>query len=250
MLVTLLFQQIGNFTSKSPLLALFDDNGRRGALFLGENSWRWRMSSFVEKKSFQPFDEFINKTIQYLSSAKKADFLEIESEKYFYANDKVKITAYYYDANYKFNANVKLWINIVNKATKKQIKYPFALQNNHYELNISSLDSGNYSFSVFNESKKSIKYGNFSVLPYNAEQQFVGANNIDLLQLAKNTNGKPFYIDQFHKLKTELLQNKNYVAIQKSKDKIPPLIDWYWLLAIITLSLSIEWFIRKYKGLL
>ena len=247
---TLLFQQIGNFSSDKPLLAIFEEHNTRGAVFLGENSWRWRMSSFIEKKSFQPYDEFINKIVQYLSSTKRADFLEIENKNYFFANDEVKVTAYFYDANYKFNKSAKLWINIINNSTKKQIKYPFALQTNSYEVNVSNLKSGNYSFTVFDENKKNIKRGKFSILPYDIEQQYVGSNKNKLNKLANNTNGKTFYLNEFNKLKETLIQNKNYIAIQKSKEKITPLIDWKWLLAIIALALSLEWFIRKYKGLL
>lgn len=247
---TLLFQQIGGFSSKSPLLATFEENNRRGAVFLGENSWRWRMSNYVEEKSFQSFDEFINKTIQYLASTKRNDLLEIKNESYYYANDNVKVTAYFYDANYTFNDNAKLWINITSKQTRKQIKYPFALQSNSYQVNIYDLKSGNYSFTVSDENQKFKKSGKFTILDYDIEQQFSGANKKELNQLAYNSNGKSFYLNQFNELKENLLQNKNYVAIQKSKEKITPLIDWKWLLAIIALSLSIEWFVRKYKGLL
>ncbi len=247
---TLLFQQIGGFSSENPLFATFEENNRRGAVFLGENSWRWRMSSFVEEKSFQPFDEFLNKTIQYLASTKRNDLLEIQNKPYYYANDNVKVTAYFYDANYVFNNNAKLWINITNKQTRKQIKYPFALQSNSYQVNISDLKSGNYSFTVSDENQEFKKKGKFTVLDYDIEQQFFGANKKELNQLAYNSNGKSFYLNQFNKLKENLLQNTDYVAIQKSKEKTTALIDWRWLLAIIALSLCIEWFVRKYKGLL
>ncbi|MCF6350882.1 MAG: VWA domain-containing protein [Flavobacteriaceae bacterium] len=246
----LLFQQISSFVSDNPLMAVFEQDKIRGAVFLGENSWRWRMSSFVEKKSFQPFDAFINKTIQYLASTKKTAFLEVENKKLFYANDKVKIIAYHYDANYKFNTNSKLWITITNKTTKKQLKYPFALKSNFYQVSISNLKSGDYSFSVFDENKKHHKQGSFIILPYDIEQQYIGANKKQLNQLAINTKGKAYYLNEYKNLKEILIKNKKYKPIQKSEEKVTPLIDWEWLLAIIALSLSLEWFIRKYKGLL
>lgn len=247
---SLLLQQIGSFTSENPLFATFEQNNIRGAVLLGEHSWRWRMTSYNNEKSFQPFDEFINKTVQYLSSTKRTDFLEIQHKNHFYTNDNVKVTAYLYDANYQFNDKAKLWINITNKDTKKQLKYPFALNNNAFEVNISDLDSGNYRFSVFDESKKNLKFGDFTILTYNIEQQYVGAKKEQLIKLANNNNGKTFYTNEYESLKKELIENKKFVSIQKSKEKITPLIDWKWLLAIIALSLSAEWFIRKYKGFL
>ena len=68
---SILFQQIGNVESEEPLLVTFENDKTRGAVLFGENSWRWRMSSKVEENSFKPFDEFMNKLIQYLSSDKK-----------------------------------------------------------------------------------------------------------------------------------------------------------------------------------
>jgi hypothetical protein len=192
-----------------------------------------------------------NKLIQFLSSSKSANFLEVANKSKFYANEAVQISAQYYDANYVFDPNAKLWITIYNSKTKKQIKYPFALNNNElYEVNATNLTEGNYYYTVSDENQKNTKKGNFTILPYNIEQQFIGANKKSLNELAINSNGKLFYINQFKEIKKTLLQNKKYVSIQKSSTKITPLIDWKWLLGVIVFSLSIEWFIRKYNGLL
>ncbi len=247
---TLLYQQIGNYKSKEPLVATLEYNNRRVAVFLGENSWRWRMSSKIEKKTFQSYDAFLNKLIQYLASNKHAKMLEVENKNYYYANEQIKITAQYYNANYEFDSKAKLWIIVTNKATKQQIKYPFALQNNTFGVNIANLKSGDYSFSVSDESKKKTIKGSFTVLDYAIEQQFVAANKKGLLALANQNKGLVFYPNQTKKLIKTLLQNKAYVTIQKTKEKITPLIDWKWLLGVIALLLSIEWFVRKYKGYL
>lgn len=247
---TILYQQIGSYASKEPLLATLEQNNRRVAVFLGENSWRWRMSSRVEKKTFQPYDTFLNKLVQYLASNKRSKLLEVENKTYYYANEQIKIKAQYYNANYEFDSKAKLWITVTNKITKKQIKYPFALQNNSFEVNMTNLQSGNYHFLVSDELKKKTVKGSFTILNYDTEQQFIGANKNALTNLAINTNGKSYYPNEYKELIDELIQDEKFVNIQKSKEKITPLIDWKWLLSIIVLALSIEWFIRKYKGYL
>jgi len=247
---TILYQQIGNYASKEPLLVTLEQNNRRVAVFLGENSWRWRMSSKVEKKTFQSYDTFLNKLVQYLASNKRSKLLEVESNAYYYANEQIKIKAQYYNANYEFDSKARLWITVTNKETKKQIKYPFALQNNSFEVNMTNLQSGNYYYSVSDALKKKTVKGSFTVLNYDTEQQFVGANKKVLTNLAINTNGKAYYPNQYKALIDELIQDEKYVNIQKIKEKITPLIDWKWLLGIIALALSTEWFIRKYKGYL
>lgn len=243
---TLLFQKIGDFETQKPLLVTFEDNEIRNAALFGENSWRWRMNKFVENKSFNDYDEFINKTLQYLSSTKRADLLEFQVKPYYYSNDKVKITANYYDANFQFNDKVKLWIEINNKGKKS--KFPFALKDNFFEVNLSNLESGNYTFKIYDENKQHTKKGFFTILPYNIEQQNIGANKKDLQLLADQNNGIVSYPESIDELKNKLLNNKNYKSIQKSELKTTPLIDWRWLLGLIVLSLALEWFVRKYKG--
>jgi len=245
---SILFQEINNVSSNTPLLATFEDNSRRVAVLFGEGVWRWRMTSKIEDNSFEPFDEFINKLIQYLASTKKENFLEVANKSIFYENETVKINAQLYDANYVFNEKAQLWLNLTNKKSKKQLKYPFALKNNIYEVNISDLEQGAYSFKVFDVDKKNNYFGGFTILDYNIEQQFVNANKKDLNKLAFNTDGFVSYPDKINQLIDSLIINEKYKAIQKTKVINTSLINWKWILGIITLLLSIEWFIRKYKG--
>ncbi len=245
---SILFQQIGNVSSAEPLFITFEQNNRRGAVLLGENSWRWRMTSKIETNSFEAFDTFFNKTIQYLASNKKASYLDVSSKPYYYQNEPIKINAKFYDANYVFDPNAKLWITVTNKQTKKQHKYPFALLNNNYEVNFSKLEKGNYSFVVSNKNDNSTAYGHFTILDYNLEQQFDSANKKSLEQLATLSNTKIHFNNNIQNLFNKLIEDEKYVSIQKSKEITTPLIDWEWLLGLIVLLLSVEWFIRKYKG--
>lgn len=245
---SILFQQVNGVNTNNPLLATFEHDNKRVALLLGEKSWRWRMSSKIESNSFQSFDDFFGKIIQYLASNKKADHLEVLYKDNYYQNETIVINAKYYDANFIFNPNMKLWITIKNKQTKKEVKYPFASFNNNYKVTISNLESGQYSFTVFTETSNNVFNGSFSVLEYNIEEQFTNANKKDLLILAKSTKGQVTYPDNLQILVKSLIENTSYVSIQKSKEIITPLINWRWILGIITLLLSIEWFIRKYKG--
>ncbi len=65
---SLLFQKIGIIETENPLLVTFENNNQKGALLLGENSWRWRMNSFAEFKTFELFDGFMSNIVQYMVS--------------------------------------------------------------------------------------------------------------------------------------------------------------------------------------
>ncbi|MFT5679087.1 MAG: hypothetical protein ACI9FY_001636, partial [Patiriisocius sp.] len=47
-----------------------------------------------------------------------------------------------------------------------------------------------------------------------------------------------------------LVSDARFATIQKSEQKTVPLIDWKYLLGLIALTLALEWFIRKYNGLI
>jgi hypothetical protein len=90
----------------------------------------------------------------------------------------------------------------------------------------------------------------FEILDFDIEKQFVNPDVNKLSQLASQTQGKVYYPNQADELIKSLLENENYKAIEKAIVKKTPLIDWIWLLLLIAITLSLEWFIRKYNGLL
>jgi hypothetical protein len=71
-----------------------------------------------------------------------------------------------------------------------------------------------------------------------------------LESLAAHSNGTSYFIDDTSSIINDLLSDSRFAIIQKSSKKVVPLIDWKYLLVLIALSLAIEWFIRKYNGLI
>ena len=67
-LSVLLSSKIRNMETNSPLLAFAENQGKRTAFLLGENAWKWRLQSHIDNQSFDKFDVFIDKTIQFLAS--------------------------------------------------------------------------------------------------------------------------------------------------------------------------------------
>ena len=68
--------------------------------------------------------------------------------------------------------------------------------------------------------------------------------------MASQTKGTAYIPNKVDKLIENLLENPNYKPVEKAIVQKTPLIDWYWLLILICITLACEWFIRKYNGLL
>ncbi len=247
---TMLEQTVDGFANENPMLSTMEVNGKRSAIWDGAGFWRWRASSFVQNESFQSFDDFMGNLIQYLASNKRRSRLEVSSETFYYNNNPVKISAQYFDENYVFDSRASLNITVRNIDTEKENVFPMLLRHNYYEVDLSTLSSGEYTFTV-SVSKESISSGgNFSILEFNVEQQFLNADIAKLRRVAQNSGGQEYLISENDLLIKSLLQNSNFKNIQKAEQKTIPLIDWKYLLAIIVILLSAEWFIRKYNGLI
>ncbi|WP_313791367.1 hypothetical protein [Lacinutrix neustonica] len=247
---TILYKKLGSLRTKQPLLATFETNGKREAILLGENIWKWRAQSFVNDKNFMGFDNFLGKLVQYLSSNKRKNRLNLDYESFYQGNNNVNISAQFFNKNYEFDTSENLNITVTDKLTKQSRTIPLILKNNNYQVDLSSLPASDYSFTVKATSENISKAGNFKILEYNVEQQFLNADVAKLKRLATHSQGQSYFINNYTSLFDNLINDNRFKPIQKSSKNIVPLIDWKYLLGLIVLALAIEWFLRKYNGLI
>ncbi|MHA7944144.1 VWA domain-containing protein [Formosa sp. 3Alg 14/1] len=245
----LLFKKYGSLTTEEPLLATLETNGRREALLLGENIWQWRAQSYVNEKSFQTFDNFIGKLVQYLASTQRKTRLIVDFESFYEGVNSVVIKAQFFNKNYEFDGRETLQIQVKNNETGEETALPFVLKNNNYQVDLSHLPAATYDFTVRATNENISKAGRFTILEYNVEQQFLNANVSKLNVLANKTNGMAYFSNSYDSVFNELISNKKYSSIQKSTKTTLGLIDWKYVLGIIVFCLSLEWFLRKYNGL-
>lgn len=244
----LLFQKIGNIETEKPLLTTFDNNGQKAAVLFGENSWRWRLNSFLENKTFEPFDRFLAGLIHYLVSLDSKNRLSVTVNPIYYANEIIKISANYVDENFNFDNRSKLWLTVSNNETNFIKKIPFSALNNRFVTELPPIPFGEYLYTVSVENSDNSVSGSFKILPFEIETQFNNANDQELKKIASETKGFIFYDNQEQNLIDYLKMDNRFKSIQKNTITKSPLIDWKWILGLIVFSLSLEWFTRKYYG--
>lgn len=247
---TILFKNINGIPTKNPLLVTLETNGRRESILLGENIWQWRAQSYLQEKSFNAFDDFIGKLVQYLASNKQKNRLNVEYESFYGGAGNIIVKAQFFDNNFEFDAREMLTISVKGKFSNEEKSFPFILKNNNYQVDLSNLPPSEYTFRVFAKNENISQSGNFQILEYDVEQQFLNADVTKLQRLANNTGGKSYFATNAGDIISDLLNDNRYVAIQKSHLNTIPLVDWKYLLFIIALSLAAEWFLRKYNGLI
>tara|TARA_R100000501_G_C2542955_1_gene60909 strand:- start:161 stop:583 length:423 start_codon:yes stop_codon:yes gene_type:complete len=134
--------------------------------------------------------------------------------------------------------------------TVENLESQLVLKNNVYEVDLGNLPAGNYDFMITETTSQISRSGSFEVIAYNIEQQFISANKNAMKALAENSGTRVYYKDELQEISNALLSNDKYKPVQKSRQKIVPLVDWYYLLFLLVLILAAEWFFRKYKGLI
>ncbi|RZV60719.1 MAG: VWA domain-containing protein, partial [Flavobacteriaceae bacterium] len=247
---TILFKKVGNIVTEQALLATLENGERREAFLFGEGIWKWRSQSFLNSRSFNEFDNFIGKIIQYLASNKRRNRLSINYASFYDGSEPIEITAQFFDKNYEFDRRGNLEISIRDKNSRESRTLPFILSNTDYRVDLSNLLPGEYSFTVSASNEGLEQSGSFTILEFNVEQQFLNADVDRLQRVATRTGGRSFFIANTDSLIPLLINDKRFLAIQKSTKKVVPLIDWKYLLALIAVSLAVEWFLRKYNGLI
>lgn len=245
----LLSQKIRGRNIENPLFATYESADSKHAVLFAENIWRWRAQDFLNQKNFEDFDGFVGNLAQYLSSNQKRERLQLEYETIYESNDNLRIRVGYFDEIFNFDNRAALRITLQNQKDNEKFVFPFLLQPGYYEANLNGIPPGEYKFSVLVEGEGLKKDGVFTVLDFDLEKQFSGADFGKLKRISNRTDGEVFMPSTVQKLINSLMEDGRFKPVLKEFRQEVPLIDWVWLLILMTLSLSAEWLLRKYSGL-
>ena len=243
----LLYQNINGFSTQQPLLmTVSEKNNQKAAYLFGEDIWRWRMRSFVEEGDFRKFDSFVDQLIQYVSSTQTKKRLISNIKTFYNKGDNNVVNVQFFDNNYNFDPNQNISLNLINRETQKEYSYSLLIKDSNYSTKINDLPAGNYKYTIKVSDKNLTLNGQLKMIDFLLEKSFYRANAEKLSSISDTF----FYQNQMLNLKKYLLSQDKFKPIQKSIEKNESLVNWWVLLLLIIVFLSIEWFSRKYHGLI
>ena len=247
---TLLYKSINGILTNEPLWFTYEKNASRNSVLLAENLWKWRMYSFQQNLNFVTFDSFIAKVIQYLDVKNLDNRLILDYQSIYDGGQELEISAQYFNKNYELDSNADIGITFQNNETGRQVEFPMITDSYSYKLDLSVLDAGSYSFEVKVNKGSHRKSGTIEILKFNIEQQFLNADIDQLRQLSANTNTTIYFDTQVNQLIEQLISENRFYSIQKISKKSVYLVDITFLLFLLFSSLTTEWLIRKYNGII
>ena len=245
----LFYQRIGIVDTKTPLMFFNSVGENKIAIFSGEGIWKWRLQDFASHGNHNLFDEFISKTVQYLSVKADKNFFKVLAKNNFLENEPITMEAEVYNESYELINDPEVSITISN-ADNKKFPFTFSKTNNAYRLNAGMMPVGEYKFEakVKVGEKLYVQHGEFSVSPLQVELINTIADHQLLYSLAKKHNGELVYPNELEKLTEKLNSRTDIKSVSYSQNKLSDLINLKWIFFLLLALLSFEWFIRKRNG--
>lgn len=247
---TLMFAKIRNSVLEQPLWALGTNGNSRTAFLLGEDLWKWRSKVYLNTDSFDTFDLLIDKTIQFLNTNDRRKNLVVTHKNFYNSGDNIEINAQFFNKNYEPEPNAQLTLTWVDKNSKKSSMVDLLRSTQSFKANLEGIPAGSYNFTVKEKKSNAVYQGSFEVIDFDIEKQFVTPNFSKLQELAAQTAGNVMMPNQLEDFLKKLSNSQEYPIIEKQIKRKIPLIEWYFLLILLVITLGSEWFIRKYHGLL
>lgn len=247
----LINQKIGMVETNDPIFYFNELNGLKNAVLIGDGIWRWKIRNYQERENFNAFNELISKTIQFLSVKSDKSFFRVYTNKIVNENDAIEFNAEVYNKSYELITEPEVSLTIKNQ-NNISFNYYFSKQNNTYRLNAGLLEPGEYLYEakVKLDNNLLTKKGVILVKPIVSEQVNTVANHQLLNQLSSLSNGKLFHLSNCQLIADEVKKNEYIKPITYSENKTVELIELKWIFFIALFLLTVEWFLRKYKGII
>ncbi|MDA3894194.1 MAG: hypothetical protein PF517_21250 [Salinivirgaceae bacterium] len=247
----LFYQKIGQIETGKPLWAFADYGKQKVGFIMGEGLWKWRIQEYKSFRDHSITNELIVKTIQYLALKNKKNAFVVDFLKTINANQQIVMNAKLLNASNELVKSAEINLELIDEEGNK---YPHVFKeiDHEYTLNIGLLEVGEYSFIAKTQLGDSnyTKTGTFIVKENLKEQSNLLADYNMLFKLSENSGGKQYSKANIPELFSEIENNSNIVSLEFSQKILNDLINLKSILIALLLILSLEWFLRKYWGLI
>lgn len=243
-----LLQKIGAVETEYPLFGFTGIAGSRQAWLFGEGIWKWRMRNQQMSKDAAVFDQWVIKSVQYLTATELKNNFRVFTEKSIYEKGQnYSIFAEYYDAGGNLNNSEEVLVKISGTENQKSVK--MSKSGNRYRLDLPAVNPGDYDIqAIRGGQKKETAISRFSVTNVLTEMKNLTADHGLLRRLSVKNNGKFFKKNEIQSLLNFLETSDSGNSVLKEEIRMSEFIHLKWLFALLVLLFGAEWFLRKREG--
>jgi len=244
----LLYQVWNDIKTEYPLF--FKSGSQKNQLwFLGENIWKWNLQHYKHNSNSQGFKDWVMNNINWLNldaSTRKGIKCNMGDGEWVRGRENI-ISIIEKDAAGRIRMDTKLKAEITDSSGKK-IEIPLVKNAQSYKIGYVPTNSGLHQLIV----RSDLNPVGTKVFWSVKEQSIENTNKVARFNLLRNwashNNGDFFKASELKKIFVKLDQLKLESARSFEDSKQSSLNELGFILAILILCFSIEWFLRKWLG--
>jgi hypothetical protein len=245
----LFYQKVGSIETTKPLMMVRNTQDRKVGVIIGEGFWQWRLQEYAQYESTEVFDQFISKTVQYLSTKEdKRKFRLYPEKNEYFDTEPVVFEAEIYNNIYESVYGFEITLEVKDEDGNIN-QYSLINSESNSRLTVGQLSPGIYQYEAYTilDGKREAISGELSVQELQLESISLTAQHQLLRTVSENTGGEFFQLSDIESIPGFLAQQEAK-GIVYSTESFESLINLRWIFFILLALVSTEWFIRKYSG--
>lgn len=250
--------KVNNVDFREPLILTRSFQGQKTIAVLGYGIYRWKLLGYASevakgrKDAVDLFDIFVQNSRKWLSVNQEKKNVVIKTNKKFYVSgEKINFIAQVYDAAYNFVDNANVDVKIQNGIEQRELIL-VSMGNGRYIADVSGLREGDYSFkgsANLNGKLLGSDNGRFTVGDLSLEYQNFTMNAKLLRTMSERSGGNFYTLENVSNFRDDLKNVRNFTEKSVVIKSETALWNLFWMLIIVILLFSLEWFIRKRLGM-
>jgi hypothetical protein len=236
-----------------PLILSRNVNRSKSLAILCYGVWRWKSYSDGIPGAERLLENLFSNSVRWLVTRDDEKPVQVRPLKeLFGGSEPVEFTAQVYDENYRPVDDAEVSLSVTQQGQSSQLTLT-PLGNGRFEGAFDPLPEGDYTYSalaIAGGHNLGEERGSFSVGGLNVEFMETRVNKHLLQQLAARTGGRYLERTDLGQLPQLLASLPGFRAKDVSLARQFELWNATWMLGIVTVLFSLEWFLRKKYGLL
>ena len=239
--------QLKSLAKSSVMMIKYIDE-RKIAFVTAEGFWRWKYYDFKTNNSNIAFDEIFLKLTQYLIIDDDKSLLRIKHKNDYNQDENVVIYAELYNESYELVNDKEIKFSISNNSLNTK-EYIFSKKENTLFVDLGVLEPGKYNYIASIEGGDENKTGFFNVKKIQLELFSDVVNHKILNQISNQSGGKLFYLNSLKELESVVKLSALNKKIIHTKQNVVSFLGITNLLILLIFLILLEYFVRKYNGL-
>jgi hypothetical protein len=240
-------KQVESLSKSSVMMIKYIDE-KKIAFVTAEGFWRWKFFDYKINNSNIAFDEIFLKLTQYLIIDDEKSLLRIKYKNDYDQDESVVINAELYNESYELVNDKEIKFSISDNSLNTK-EYLFSKKSNTLFVDLGILKPGRYNYVARVDGSDENKKGFFNVKKIQLEQFSDDVNHKTLNNISNQSGGKFFYLNSLKELESVINSSALNKKIIHSKQNIVSFLGITNLLILLIFLILLEYFLRKYNGL-